>query len=65
MAEDVRQHAVRSAGQLQDEATARLQDARGKAGDLVEMARTYATDHPLATFGFGILFGLFLARRHR
>ena len=66
LAQDTRNHAQRSVDLVKDEAASRLNDVRGKAGNLFESARTYALAHPGRTFFAGVLIGFFLARRrHR
>ena len=65
VAGDVRKQANQGAQVLKDEANARLSDAKDKANDFIEMARSYATEHPASTFGFGVLAGLILATWRR
>jgi len=63
LAQDVRNQANQGYQSVKDEANARIGDVRGKANDLVEVAKAYAREHPLRTFGIGVLVGMFLARR--
>jgi ElaB/YqjD/DUF883 family membrane-anchored ribosome-binding protein len=65
LAGDVRDHARRGVQTVKDEAGARFQEAQDKASSLVELARAYVVEHPFHAFGFGMLLGLFLARRRR
>ena len=65
LAGDVKDHANRGVQAIKDEASSRVSDAKDKASDLLETARTYATEHPFSTFGFGVLAGLIIATWRR
>ncbi len=65
VAQDVKEHANRGVAAVREEASARFDEARSKTNDLFETAKNYAADHPLHAVGFGILVGMFLARRRR
>jgi len=65
LAKDVKDHANRSVDILKDEANSRLGEFRGRATDLVQTVKDYASENPLHAFGVGVLIGLFLARRRR
>jgi len=65
LAQDTKDHARRSVDLVRDEATSRLNEAKGRESDLFESAKAYATLNPLQTFVIGVVVGLFLARRRR
>ncbi len=62
---DVKDQATRGYKAVKEEAASRVSDAQDKASDLLESARTYASEHPFSTFGFGVLAGLILATWRR
>jgi ElaB/YqjD/DUF883 family membrane-anchored ribosome-binding protein len=65
VAKDVKDHANRGVQAVKDEANNQYGQAKDKAMDFYETAKSYASEHPLHAVGFGILLGLFLARRRK
>jgi ElaB/YqjD/DUF883 family membrane-anchored ribosome-binding protein len=63
LAQDAKDHASRGIDAVKQEATTRISNAKGKASDLLSSVKDYAVQNPLHAFGFGVLVGLFLARR--
>jgi ElaB/YqjD/DUF883 family membrane-anchored ribosome-binding protein len=65
LAGDVKDHARKGYRAVKDEAADQVDAARDRAGDLLENVRSYASEHPVSTFGFGVLAGIILATWRR
>jgi len=63
VAKSLKQQAGAKFQDVRDQAADQINQAKVTARDVAETVRTFATEHPFAAFGAGILFGLFLARR--
>jgi ElaB/YqjD/DUF883 family membrane-anchored ribosome-binding protein len=54
IADDVKKHAV-----------AHVDETKQRINDTIDFVRNYATTHPFALLGFGVVFGFILGRRRR
>lgn len=61
--QDVRDQAASKVQDVRQQASTQIDHAMVTAKDLGESVQKFATEHPLATFSLGILFGLFLSRK--
>lgn len=65
VAQDLKKQARAGLQEVKTEANARLQDVKGTAADLFEAFRDFAAQHPLKTFGAGVVTGIVLATWRR
>ena len=63
--QDVKKQAREGFQEVKSEANARLQQAQVTASDLFESFKGFAAEHPLKTFGAGIVAGIILASWRR
>lgn len=63
--QDLKSHADTKLQDVKAKADGHLQDARSRAAELLSTARDFATEHPFAAFGLGVLAGVVIAARRR
>jgi ElaB/YqjD/DUF883 family membrane-anchored ribosome-binding protein len=61
IAQDLKTEATSRITDAKAEVQSRIEDARGQAQDTFEVVKGFATEHPFAVFGAGLVTGLLIA----